>query len=681
VIRVATDVGGTFTDFAAYNDETHELIIAKASTTERVVDAIVECFGKAGIQPSGTTHFTHGNTLAINTVIEKKGATTGLLTTRGFRDILELGRGNISNSFDLMFETAQPLVPRYRRLEVDERMKAGGIVHAPLNSDQAASVIAELLDSGVEAIAICLLHAYANPEHELALKAMVTHAAPGVFVTASSDLIRQYREFERTSTTVLNAYVGPRSVTFFEGLEVFLAREGFTGSSMIMQSNGGTMPIATAKLQPVRTMESGPVGGTIAAAYVGKKVGFANVVAFDMGGTTAKVSIVRDGKFEIADGYTIGSEETGYSLQLPVIDILEVGSGGGSIAHIDDLGLLKVGPISAGAQPGPVCYGRGGERPTVTDADAVLGRLNPAYFLGGEIGLDVDKARLAIDTVVAKPLALEALEAAMGIVRIADASMAHAVRIMTVQKGHDPRDFVLVAYGGAGPLHAVAVARELSIGRVVIPPYPGIFSAVGMLLADGREEYVLSYVRRLDEVNPPELEARFAGLEERGVLSMIATGFSRAEIELERSIEMRYAGQEFTLVVDLPARALSQEVFHDLRERFDALHETRYGHAFKAAPVEIVSLRSHIAGLLAKPEIRLTAGAVAARPAENRRVYFAGTGFVDCNVYRRDAIKPEMEIVGPAIIEEIMSTTVMHPGDRCRVDSIGNLVIDIASGD
>lgn len=680
MIRVATDVGGTFTDFAAYDDRTRELIIAKSSTTEHVVEAIVECFGKASVDPAACAHFTHGNTLAINTVIEEKGATTGLLTTRGFRDIIELGRGNIHNSFDLMFETPRPLVPRARRIEVEERMLAGGVVLRALDVKQATQAVGELLAQGVDSIAICLLHAYANPEHEQRLKELVTAAAPQAFVTASSELIRQYREFERASTTVLNAYVGPRSATFFAALESFLDKAGFSGSSMIMQSNGGTMPIETAKRQPVRTMESGPVGGTIAAAYVGKRVGFENVVAFDMGGTTAKVSIVRDGKFEIADGYTIGTLETGHSLQLPVIDILEVGSGGGSIAHIDDLGLLKVGPVSAGALPGPVCYGRGGARPTVTDADAVLGRLNPAFFLGGEIVLDVAAARRAIETAVAGPLKIEMLEAAMGIVRLADASMAHAVRIMTVQKGHDPRDFVMVAYGGAGPLHAVAVARELNIGRVVIPPHPGIFSAVGMLLADAREEQVLSFVRRIDECAPEELEARFHGLEQLGLASMAQARFRPGDIRLERSLEMRYLGQEFTLVVDLPQEELSRTLLDEIRRRFDALHDARYGHAFLSAPVEMVSLRSHIAGVLAKPDLTLTAEPVAQAAAGRRPVYFDGEGFVETAIYRRNGLNAASEIAGPAIIEEVMSTTVIHRGDRARVDAIGNLVIEVGAG-
>jgi N-methylhydantoinase A len=367
-------------------------------------------------------------------------------------------------------------------------------------------------------------------------------------------------------------------------------------------------------------------------------------------------------------------------MQLPVVDLLEVGSGGGSIARLDETGLLKVGPVSAGASPGPVCYGRGGDQPTVTDADLVLGRLNGDFFLGGEMKLDVEAAKEAITRVVAKPLNLDPIRAAFGICRVTDADMAHAVRIMTVQKGHDPRDFVLVAYGGAGPSHAVTVARDLGIRRVVIPPHPGIFSAIGMLLADAREEHVLSYVRPLSYVDPVELEAKFVETEERGIKTMTESGFAASEIVTSRSVEMRYVGQEFTLVLDVPNGHFTPQDLQQIHRQFDDLHEARYGHAFRNVQPEIVSLRAHIVGLLAKPELSLAAPAQQAsgKPIGQRPVYFDEVGFVTCNVFRREDIALTTVIQGPAIIEEVMSTTTVHPGDECRVDEIGNLVIDIA---
>ncbi len=681
MIRIATDVGGTFTDFAAYDDKTGRLTISKASTTERVIEGVAECFEKSGLAPGAGDHFVHGNTLAINTVIQRNGAKVGLLSTEGFRDILELGRGNIPNSFNLLFATPEPLVPRARRLEVAERMRADASIAKPLDQAQALSTIESLLGDGVEAIAICLLHAYANPAHEEALKKLIAGRDGDIFLTASSDLLRQYREFERSSTTVLNAYVGPGLGAFLDELQGFLADGGFAGWAMAMQSSGGTMTLDLARRQPVRMMESGPVGGAIAAAGIGKAAGLANLVAFDMGGTTAKVSIVRDGEIEISDGYTIGGYEMGYPLQLPVVDVLEVGSGGGSIAHINQAGSLKVGPLSAGAVPGPACYGEGGARPTVTDADLVLGRLNGDYFLGSDLRLDTQLATRAIEDGIAAPLGLEATRAAFGIAKLADNDMAHAVNTMTVQKGHDPRDFTMVAFGGAGPGHAASVARELGIGCVVVPPNPGIYSAFGMLLADARDEYVLSYVRRLDGVETADLEARFAEMENSGRAVMAEAGFSKGDMRSGRSLEMRYRGQEFTLVMPGADTPFTEQSKAPLRARFDELYVARYGHAYQGVEPEIVSLRVHLFGDLPKPPLAPDGQAPGAsgESQEHREVYFEDRGFIDCAIYRRPDLSIGAEIAGPAVIEEVMSTTLVHPGDGCRVDDFGNLVITLGT--
>jgi len=680
VIRVATDVGGTFTDLAAFDDASNRLVVSKASTTLDIIEGIIQCFEKSRMPVGEVDHFAHGSTVAINIVIERKGAKTGLLTTKGFRDILELARGNIPNAFDLMFATPEPLVPRYLRIEVDERTLNDGRILKPLDPKQAEEAMAELFKDRVEAIAICLLHAYANPDHELALKGMVEKRNNSVFVTASSEIIRQYREFERASTAVLNAYVGPRVGTYLNRLQEFLMSQRFSGTGVIMQSSGGTMTLDTAKKQPVRMMESGPVGGTIAAAYVGKKVGYENVVAFDMGGTTAKVSVVERGEMKVTDGYFIGGYEMGYPLQLPVVDVFEIGAGGGSIARLDETGALKVGPVSAGAVPGPACYDQGGNQPTVTDADVVLGRLNPAYFLGGEIPLSVQRARETIEGHVGKLLGLDLTRAAFGITKIADTNMAHAVRTMTVQRGYDPREFVMVAYGGAGPAHAVSVARELGIKTVVVPPYPGVFSAIGMLLADARDEYVLSHVRAFDKVVPEEMDGLFAEMETRGVSVMMSADFSRDRIVLKRALEMRYVGQEFTLIVDLHERSLSERAMKELRERFNTIHEVRYGHAFAQVLPEIVSLRLHVYGLYSKPELGLgtSEGQIPAKKAPGlRSVYFEDCGFVECKIYRREDLVNQKPIQGPAIIEEVSSTTVVYPQDTFQVDPMGNLVIGL----
>ncbi len=679
MIRVATDVGGTFTDFAAFDETSGVLTVSKASTTKDIIEGIIHCFEKSKIPVRKADHFIHGSTVAINIVIERKGAKTGLLATKGFKDILELGRGNIPNSFDLMFATPDPLVPRYLRIGVDERILSDGRILKPLDTEQAREAVAELLREDVESVAICLLHSYANPEHELALKKVVEEK-DGLFVTASSEIIRQYREFERTSTSVLNAYVGPRVETYLNRIQDFLETGQFSGTAVIMQSSGGTMTIESAQKQPVRMMESGPVGGTIAAAHVGKKLGHDNVVAFDMGGTTAKVSVVQQGEISVTDGYFIGGYELGYPLQLPVVDIFEVGAGGGSIAHLDETGALKVGPVSAGAVPGPACYGLGGDQPTVTDADLVLGRLNPAYFLGGEIRLSMDRAKGVIEDYLGKPLGLDLLRASFGITKIADTNMAHAVRTMTVQRGYDPREFIMVAYGGAGPSHAVSVGRELGIKSVVIPPYPGVFSAIGMLLADARDEYVLSYVRSFDKLIPEEIDRLFADMEAKGISVMMGAGFSQSQVMVKRALEMRYLGQEFTLIVDLHERTFSAKAMQELRERFNQIHEIRYGHAFGNVLPEMVSLRLHVFGLYPKPELGFTASkrqAPVGGELPRRPVFFEGSGFVDCPIYRREALPSEAPIQGPAVIEEVSSTTVVYPQDHFHVDSMGNLVIGL----
>ena len=683
MLRVATDVGGTFTDFVAFDEQTGILTASKASTSADIIAGIVECFRKSGTAVAGLDHFVHGSTVAINTVIERKGARTGLLATEGFRHVLDLGRGNIPNSFDLMFETPQPLVPPHLRHGVRERMLSDGTVLTALDAGQALAGIKALAGNGLDSIAICLLHSYANPDHERALKRLVEEFDPKLYVTASSDIIRQYREYERTSTTVLNAYIGPKVGAYLHELAGFLGKEAFRGTSMIMQSNGGTMTIEAARAQPVRMMESGPVGGTMAAAYVGKQLGYDNVVAFDMGGTTAKVSMVKKGEIEVADGYFIGGEETGYPLQLPVVDIIEIGAGGGSIAHLDETGALKVGPLSAGAVPGPVCYGRGGTQPTVTDADLLLGRLNPGYFLGGEIALHPAQAALAIERQIGRPLGLDSLNAARGIVKLADISMAHAVQSMTVQRGYDPRDSVMVAFGGAGPLHAVSVARELRIKTVVVPPFCGIFSAVGMLLADAKDEYVLSHIRAFDAAAAPEIDRLFATLEVEGAPAMMRAGFNADRIVMKRALEMRYIGQEFTLLVDSPERELTRDAMDEIRRKFNRIYETRYGHAFPELAPEIVSLRLRVYGIFAKPELKLWneyTRLTESRPRERRPVYFEEAGFVDCAVYRRPELPVNRIIHGPLVIEEHSATTVISSPDSVTADEFGNLVISVRSG-
>jgi N-methylhydantoinase A len=677
--RVATDVGGTFTDLASFDAATNVLTISKASTTLDVKDGVADAVKKAKIDLATIGYFVHGSTIAINTVIERNGARTGLLSTEGFRDTLEIARGNIINAFDLMFTTPEPLVPRRRRLEIAERMLADGHVLKPVDVEQALKALRALEAADVDAIAVCLLHSYANPENERTIKDLIAkHASRPVFISISSDIVREYREFERTSTSVLNAYVGPRVSGYLDGLQQFLDAGGFAGTAMIMQSGGGTMSIDLARQQPVRMMESGPVGGTVAAAHVAAKAGFRNVVAFDMGGTTAKVSLVRNGQLDIAEGYFIGGEEHGYPLQLPVVDVVEIGAGGGSIAHIDLLGALKIGPESAGAIPGPAAYGKGGTRPTVTDANVVLGRLNPAYFLGGDIGLSVERAEDAIARDIAEPLHLEMSRAAFGIVKIADTYMAQAVRQMTVQKGYDPREFVLFAYGGGGPGHAVSIARELGIKTVVIPPHPGIFSALGMLLSDAKESFKLSRICKMAESNAQTFEPFFQQMEQEGRERMRLAEFGEADIRCVRAVEMRYVGQEFTLRLPYADPSVS-DVVADLQARFAALHELRYGHAFEKTPTELVAIHVEVYGHLPKPVVRVESAVYSGERQSSRRVFFEDLGYVETAIHRREELRPGVAVAGPAIIEEVASTSLIHPGDSVVVDGESNMIVTVAT--
>lgn len=680
-LRVAVDIGGTFTDLAWYDEGTETVGFGKAPSTPRALaEGVRRCLAKGRVDLRRALHLIHGSTVAINAVIQRTGASTALITTEGFADVLEIGRANRPDTYNLFFKRPVPLVPRTLRLEVRERMSARGEIVKPLDVRGARALIRALKGGGVEAVAVCLLHSYANPAHEERLGELLRAALPGAFVTLSHEILREFREYERTSTTVLNAYVGPLVSRYLGDLERPLRRQGFRGTLFLMQSNGGVMTAHRAKVAPVGMMESGPAGGIIGAAQLGKLLGYEHVIAFDMGGTTAKTCLVERGLPKVADGYYIGGYATGYPLRLPVVDIVEVGAGGGSIAWIDEGGALKVGPRSAGAEPGPVCYGQGGIEPTVTDANLSLGSLNPVRFLGGEMRLDVGAAQRAIQARVAQPLGMGPTEAAHGILTIAVARMAFAVRAITVQRGYDPRDFVMVAFGGAGPLHATAIARELRIPRVLVPPQPGHFSAVGMLLADVRHDYVQTYIRDLEAATPQEIEERFARMEDEGARTLAAEGLPGDAMACLRSMEMRYLGQEYTVTVPVPGRLLGPEALGDVRKRFDEAYEVRYGHAAAGEPTQIVSLRLAALGTARKPDfarLRDRPGGVEDRGGV-RRVYFGRVGgHVDCAVLRREALRAGAEVAGPAIIEEYASTTVLHPGDRLVVEPHGCLIIDV----
>jgi len=681
--RVAVDIGGTFTDLAWYDSASGAVTYEKVlSTSPHFADGVHQSLAKVGIDMAQALHFVHGSTVAVNAVIQKSGARTALITTEGFEDVYEIGRANRPDTFNLFFEKPAPLVPATLRFGVRERMNAGGAVVRPLDLASARRVIRKLLAAQVEAVAVCLLHAYANPAHEIALGKMLRRALPKVYVTLAHEILREYREYERTSTAVLNSYVGPEVSRYLRKIDDPLRRNAFIGTFHIMQSNGGVMTAERAKQSPVSMMESGPAGGIIGAAAFGKSLGEENVIAFDMGGTTAKACLVERGLPHMADQYHVGGYREGYPMRLPVLDITEVGAGGGSIAWVEKGGALKVGPRSAGALPGPVCYGRGGTEPTVTDANLLIGRLNADRFLGGNMRLDYAAAAEAVARVVARPFDLHPTLAANGIVKIADARMSALVRAITLQRGYDPRDFSMIAFGGGGPLHATAIARELNIPRVIVPPCPGHFSALGMLLTDLRKDFVQTRVVDLDAIDAASLQDWFAPMEEDSIRAIAEQGCDSANALLLRFVDMRYLGQEYTVSVSVPARVDTNEIAA-LRRRFDAAYDQRYGHCDLSVPAQIVTLRLAAFGTVAKPNIEnLTARpAPSGQPAERRSVYFESAGVsVEVPVVRRHSLRAGQEFEGPLIIEEHASTTVAQPQDRVRVDGSGCLMLEIAAG-
>ncbi|MEE2969774.1 MAG: hydantoinase/oxoprolinase family protein, partial [Pseudomonadota bacterium] len=651
MVLLAVDIGGTFTDLMAFDEVSGRFYQAKSLTTPNdLTQGIVDCIDKSELDPLNVAELIHGTTQAINTLIERKGAKTALLVTRGTRDVYIIGRGNRPESYNLHFHRARPLVSRRATHEVAERMKASGEVFEALDENQISEICARLKADDVEAVAVCFLHSYANSAHEREVGNILRENLPGKYVSLSHEVLREYREYERMSTTVVNAYIGPKVAGYIDSLQSRLNDIGFRGALSIMQSNGGVMTPEIAVEKPVAMMESGPVGGINASARVGMALGFNDVISFDMGGTTAKASLIRDGRPGMADGYYVGGYASGDPVMAPVVDVVEIGAGGGSIAWIDEVGALKVGPQSAGAAPGPVCYGAGGVEPTITDANVILGRVGAADFLGGEMALDLDAATAAIERKVAATLGMNALETSRSIIEIAIAKMSLAVREISVEKGYDPRDFSLVAAGGAGPLHAVAIARDLHIPTVIIPRFPAHFSALGMLMADERHDFTRTHLSPLDRLD-------FAWL--RDILGEMVRESQRVmketrDVTRQIYMDLRYVGQEFTLSVPVTVAQLDSGDIAAIRRDFDDLHEQRYAHHAADEPLELVNLR--MVALGRRPRLQLpNVGIEAAMATEpvRRPVYFDDPATpVDCPVHMRDDLAAGATIDGPALIQE-----------------------------
>jgi N-methylhydantoinase A len=675
MITVAIDIGGTFTDLVGFDDKIGKFVEAKSLTTpHELTQGILDCIRKSGLSAGVIDELIHGSTTAINTLIERKGAKTGLIVTRGTRDVYIIGRGNRPEAYNLFFHRHEPLVPRHLTREVEERVLGSGEAFRPLNKASVSEACRALAAEGVEAVAVCLLHAYANPDHERVVGQMVREEMPNAYLSLSHDILREYREFERMSTTVVNAYIGPKVGGYVKGLDAALNGVGFNGNLSIMRSNGGVMTPEVATERPVAMMESGPVGGIIASARVGQALGFDNVISFDMGGTTAKASLVRDGEPTLAPGYYVGGYASGHPVMLPMIDVVEVGAGGGSIAWIDDVGALKVGPQSAGADPGPICYRGGGTEPTITDANVVLGRLDPKNFLGGQMELDAPGARTGIEQKIAKPLKLDTVAAAQAIVEIAIAKMSLAVREVSVEKGYDPRDFVLVASGGAGPLHVCAIARELHIPKVIVPLFPSHFSALGMLLADERHDFTRTFYYDLANLDFAEL---LKVHDEMAAEAKKSLRHAR-NAEFKTELDIRYVGQEFTLSVPVSRELIARGDRQKIRKAFDALYEHRYAHHSPDEPVEMVNIRLAGVGKRQKLKFPKLSGRTAKKSAPRRDVFLSNARkAVSCPIYQRADLGAGTRIKGPALIEEHGTTTVLFERDSCTVARSGELLIEV----
>ncbi len=677
---VAIDTGGTFTDLVAYDPKAGSIAIAKSLTTYGdLFEGVGNCLVKAGVDLSEASVFKHGTTLVINALLERKGGPAALVATRGFRDILEIARGNRPETFDLFYRRHKPLIPRHLRFEITERMDSlGRTVKLPTENDIRA-LAEELLASGVKAVGISFLNAYLSPAHEDWVADRLTALLPGVFITTATGLSREWYEYERTATAAANAYVGPRMVGYLSRLADELAARGFPGHAFMMGSNGGVLALERAAREPIALVESGPIGGCIGAAAYGEALGVPNLIAFDMGGTTAKSALVRDGGFDVKPVYYVGGYERGFPIRGAVIDIVEVGAGGGSIASLDGQNRLSVGPRSAGSEPGPVAYGKGGTEPTVTDANLVLGRLDAQKFLGGEMGLDLAGAQRAIAEKIAKPLGLNdeagTLRTAAGILAIASVTMAGSIRKITVERGRDPRDFALFAYGGGGPLHAVDLARELHIPQVIIPPEPGNFSAIGMLLANARQDSARTFLRPLEDGLLDLMEAEYQAIE-APLRATLASETGVTEAIIVRYAELRYRGQVHSAEIGISG--IDNVVA--LRERFENFYEQRYGHADRGNPVELVGLRSTAAAKLPQPDLaRLRRAQSSADPAPVIRDVCFGVSAekVPTRIYQRDRLPSGFSSSGPALIQEYGSTTMIGPLDSFVVGDLGEIRITI----
>jgi N-methylhydantoinase A len=685
------DIGGTFTDLLLVDEAGTAFHVGKTLTTPAdpslaVEKGLVELLGQAGVRADRVNTVVHGTTLLTNAIIEGKGARTALLTTEGFRDAVEIAREHRYDMYDIFLELPRPLVPRSLRREVRERILDDGTVYLPLDEDQAARLIDELKAEGIEAVAVCLLHSYRNPAHERALGRLVAARAPEWQASLSSDVVPEIKEYERASTTIANVYVQGVAGRYLARLQSRLEGMGVSGRLFIMASNGGACTVETGCRFPIRLVESGPAAGALAAGHYGRLMGRPNLLSFDMGGTTAKACLIEHGEpliapeFEVARVYRF-KKGSGLPIKVPVIEMIEIGAGGGSIARIDRLGLLTVGPESAGAEPGPACYGLGGTAPTVTDADLVLGYLDAEFFLGGRMRLDRERALTAITEQVARPLGLQPIQAAWGIHQVVNENMASAARIHAVERGRDPRHFPLFAFGGAGPVHAYRVAEILRSPAIVCPLGAGVTSTVGFLAAPLAFDFVRSHYGLLSAMDWGAVNRLFGEMEAEG-RPLLRGAVPPDAVTFRRSCDMRYRGQGHDLRVPVPPGSLGAESAAAIQAAFEAEYRRIYGHTAPGVPLEVMSWRLIASGpmpALPMPERPPAAGSAAGARKGSRAAFFPEAGgFLETPVYDRYRLGPGHTLAGPAIVEERESTAVIGPKGKASVDGWMNLVIERA---
>ena len=691
--RLGVDIGGTFTDAVLLSEASGETRIAKVPSTPSdpsrgFLNAVERILADGAVAPDAVSYLVHGTTVATNSLIEGKTPRTAFITTEGFRDMLEIGRQVRPTLYDVHFEKPRPLVPRNLCFEVRERLDARGDVLEPLDEARVHEIVRSLAEQDVVSVAVCLLHGYLNPVHERRIGELLRTHDKELVISLSSEVCPEFREYFRASTTIINACVRPVLTRYLEDIEHRLRGRGVTAELLIMQSSGGVLTFESGAEKPAYMVESGPAAGVIVANYIAGELGYANALSFDMGGTTAKVGLILEGRPRVTKEYEVGAQAnpgvgqaraSGYPIRTPVIDLVEIGAGGGSVAWVDSGGILRVGPQSAGADPGPICYGQGGEAPTITDANLVLGRLDPAYFLGGEMGLSVDAARDGIARHCAEPMQLDPVACANGIVEIANAAMTNALRVMTVQRGYDPRDLVMVAFGGAGPLHAGRLCEEMKIGLLIVPPSPGTASALGLLVTDLKHEFSRTRIMEEGEEDLDEINRVFADMEAEGRAALQREGLDDDSISFVRQVEMRYAGQSHELTVDFPSGEATAGTLAGLRERFHTEHDRSYGHGYPDEPTELVNFRLSALGSIRKPrmrEIPAQSGPVGEARKGSRQVYFdASGGFVATPIYDRGLLGAGHRFDGPAIVEEMDSTTLVLPGYAVAVDRFGNLLV------